>query len=240
MPELEPQFVNAGYVLIEGFARAEFMSKEILPELIYSVSPCICELHPPMELISWVKGDSLDTYQKQLELSDEVFLEAMFEIETLFEKNGFGWNSVFSELETAKSFAMKYFKKIENLKLFQIVVPSQLVEKILKETNETTVVQHGVHSVIKKEEFLDLKTTDLLGYEVIGYDMGRFHSFICNSLETRFKTELEVQFNTQGYITSLEDALKAADYCNLESTGAEDGYWFPVGMREIPINMVKS
>ncbi len=236
MDELEQKFVNAGYFLIEGFNRAEFMSAAILPEIIYSVSPCICELHPPMELISWIKGNSIDDYQKQLELPDVMFLEAMFEIENLFEKKGFGWNSVFSDLETARSFAARFLQNIQKLKLFQIVSPWQVVEKILLETNETTVIQHGVHTLVEKKEFLKLMPNDLLGYEIIGYDMGQFHSFICNSLETRFKTELEVQFNIRGYIANLEDALKAADYCNLESTGAEDGYWFPVGMREIPLN----
>jgi hypothetical protein len=235
MPELEPQFYNAGYFLIEGAKRTEWMSAEILPEMIYSLSPCICNLHPPMELIPWVKGDSIDDYQKRLELSDEVFFEAMFRVEKLFEDQVFGWNSVFFDLETAKSFAKNYFQKIENLKLFRALAPIQLTEKVLQKTEEKTVVPHGLHTVLKKKEIVEIESDSLLGYEIIGYDLGSFHSFVCNSLESDFVNKLEIPINSKGYISDFNNAIKAASYCNLESTGAEEGYWFPVGMREIPL-----
>jgi hypothetical protein len=236
MPEFEPQFFNAGYFLVEGAKRTEWMSAEILPEMIYSLSTCICDLHPLMELIPWVKGDLIDGYQKRLELSDEVFLEAMYKIEKLFNDQKFGWNSVFFDLETAKSFAKKYFQKINNLKIFQAIVPIQLVEKVLQETESKTVTPHGLHTVLLKKEASEIGSSAFLGFEVIGYDLGSFHSFVCNSLETKFKNELEISLNQNGYISSFDDAIKAADYCNLESTGAEEGYWFPAGMREVPFH----
>lgn len=240
MSELEPQFYNAGYFLIEGVKRAAHMSAEILPEMIYSVSTCLGDLHPPMEMLSWMtkEGFSPEKYQQRLGLSDEAFLEVITKVDQFFEVQTFGFNSVFFQENTAQEFAKTYLHKLENLKLFQAIVPVQLAEQILAESQTEAYTPDGLDTVISKKEIVETDSSTLLGYEVIVYDFGSCCSFICNGLEKSFQNDLGIKINPKGYIPSLNEAIKAADYCNLESTGAEPGYWFPVGMREIPLSMV--
>jgi hypothetical protein len=240
MPELESQFYNAGFFLIEGAKRTEWMSAEILPEMIYSLSGCICNLHPPMELIPWVKGDSIDDYQKRLELPDREFLELMLRFEKLFDAQKFGWNSVFFEVEVAKDFAKTHLQKIQDLKLYQALVPMKLVETILKETESEAFEPHGLRTIILKKEIAKTNLNTMLGFEIIGYDLNHFHSFVCNSLENDFCNKLNISLNSNGYISDFEEAIRATEYCNLESTGAEDGFLFPVGIREISLDVVIS
>ena len=238
MSDLENQFYNAGYFLIEGMKRAEHMSAEILPESIYSLSTCICDLHPPVAMLSWVgkQGFSPNEYQQRLGLSDEVFLEVITKLDKFYEEQIFGFNSVFFQENAAQEFAKTYLHKIENLKLFQAISPAQLTDQILRETQTETYTPDGFETVLLKKEVVEIDSSALLGYEIIVYDFGSCCSFICNGLETDFQNNLGIKINSKGYISSLNDAGKAAEYCNLESTGAEEGYWFPVGMREIPLS----
>jgi hypothetical protein len=62
------------------------------------------------------------------------------------------------------------------------------------------------------------------GFEVLGYEYGAFHSFICNGLEREYAL-LGMQLNKCGLFDGLADAERAAEFTNLESTGAEPVPW---------------
>ena len=242
MAELELKFYDLGYFLIEGSKRAEHISTEIMPEIIFSISDCHSEFHPPMAMLSGVRegGFSIDNYQKRLDLSDQTFLEAMSKVDTLFKDQEFGWNSIFFTQVEAQSFAENYLQKIDNLKFFQAIIPVQISNCFLRKTESKTFIPHGLHTAISRQKDFHLDTDNLTGYEIVGYDMGDFHSFVCYSLENEFQKEINVQINENGLISDFDDAMKAVDYCNDQFTaiGKLETTWFAVGLREIPLNMV--
>jgi hypothetical protein len=58
----------------------------------------------------------------------------------------------------------------------------------------------------------------------LGYEYGELHSFICNGLEREYAV-LGIQLNRCGLLDGLTDAERAAEFTNLESTGAEPVPW---------------
>ena len=68
---------------------------------------------------------------------------------------------------------------------------------------------------------------DFLGYEVLCWDIGGFHSFICNGLEKDYEEKLQLIFNENGFFNELDSAVKAVEYTRRDEVGAEPGYWAP-------------
>lgn len=69
------------------------------------------------------------------------------------------------------------------------------------------------------------------GFEVLGFEAGRFHSWLCYGLDTQALDELGIRPGNAGLLTTLNDALRVADMAN-SNRGAHDGTpedvtWFP-------------
>jgi hypothetical protein len=69
------------------------------------------------------------------------------------------------------------------------------------------------------------------GFEVLGFDTGRFHSWLCYRLDTQALDKLGIRPGNGGLLTTLNDALRVADMAN-SNHGTPDGTpeevtWFP-------------
>jgi hypothetical protein len=69
------------------------------------------------------------------------------------------------------------------------------------------------------------------GFEVLGFEAGRFHSWLCYRLDTQALDKLGIRPGNAGLLTTLNDALRVADMAN-STHGAHDGtpdevIWFP-------------
>lgn len=67
----------------------------------------------------------------------------------------------------------------------------------------------------------------VLGFEILGYDMGTFHSYICNRLEDDYDKEYGFRLNRSGFISTIDEAKKLAEYTNRDDVGAEPVLWLP-------------
>ncbi|MBB4752875.1 hypothetical protein [Actinoplanes lobatus] len=74
-----------------------------------------------------------------------------------------------------------------------------------------------------------------LGFEVLGFEDGQFHSWICYGFHRDAARELGVRPNERGLITTLADARRVAELANY-GDDAEDGFpevtWFPALITE--------
>jgi hypothetical protein len=74
------------------------------------------------------------------------------------------------------------------------------------------------------------------GYEVLGSEAGgSFHTFACHGLEADYVEKLGLSLNSNGLISDYNDAVRASDYTNLDSTGTEPVPWFPWLVFELPL-----
>lgn len=57
--------------------------------------------------------------------------------------------------------------------------------------------------------------------------MGIFHSYLCNSLEDDYDKEFGFRLNSNGFISTIDEAKKLAEYTNQDTVSAEPVLWLP-------------
>ncbi|MGX6606469.1 hypothetical protein ACWKSP_30730 [Micromonosporaceae bacterium Da 78-11] len=77
------------------------------------------------------------------------------------------------------------------------------------------------------------------GFEVLGFDTGRFHGWLCYRLDTQAADRLGIPPGQAGLLTTLDDARRVADMANRNHGGhdstPEDVTWFPALITEYEI-----
>ena len=234
--DMEEYYIG-GYYLVEGTEIKAYMDAALLPNKIWSISDCICDLHPDLAALSWSSCSKQNRreYQKKLNLTKKEFSDLQKEVDDLFSTNKIGWLEMFIDRDAAIHFAQKYLSDISDLKLFMIATTAEDKDYFLEEEKpKGNQGEVGVYRCLKQE--LTVKGQDRLrGFEVLGYELGGFHSFVCNSLEKDFSEKLKIKLNANGLIDSYADAERAADYASEPDVGAEPALWMPWAIYEIPL-----
>jgi len=75
---------------------------------------------------------------------------------------------------------------------------------------------------------------DVLGFDVLSYEYGLEHSWLCNSLERTAHDDLGITPNRAGLIDTPEQANDVATMAN-ESTAVEPGLWLPWLLVNYPV-----
>ena len=233
------EFYVGGYYLIEGTSIKEWMNHDLLPSQIFTPSSCICNLHPEDICLSWVKGDKKvkEEYRAKLGITKEQFAELQKNIDESFNKEKYGWLQVFIEVEDARRYYNHWLSNQPDIKLIAIALNEEHRGIFLEEEKPegNNAGSYGNWLSLQNGVTIDMGE-GLLGYEVLGFEMGSFHSFICNSLENDFFEKLGIRFNNRGLISTYSEASKAADYAQDPEVGAEPALWQPWAIIELPIN----
>lgn len=230
-------FYFGGYYLIEGAVRSEWMAQDLLPHKIYTPSSCICKQHPDYIALPWVTAseEAHKVYREGLQLSEEEYLEMQIYVEEAFDKEEYGWFSIFLDLKVAREFAHRFLQKIPDIKLMGLGLTDEFRQFLLQESKpKDGQGALGIYLALKSGQLIDIKT-GFRGFEILGWNYSEFHSFICNSLERKFVDELNIKLNENGLIDDWRDASRAADYTNNPDTGAEPVMWSPWAIVEIPL-----
>lgn len=232
------EFFIGGYYLIEGTPIKRWMNNEILPEQIFTPSSCICDLHPEELCLSWVGGDkkAKASYRDKLNLTKAQFEQLQNEVDIGFESEKFGWPQVFIDLEEAQLFRRRWLRHLTDIKLIAIATSSQHRDIFLSEERPQgeNAGANGNWLALNQKLKIDVNP-GLLGFEVLGYEPGGFHSIICNSLENDFSKVLGIRFNRYGLIDDFDKADNAASYAQNPEVGAEPALWQPWAIVELPI-----
>jgi hypothetical protein len=76
----------------------------------------------------------------------------------------------------------------------------------------------------------------LFGYEILGWDNGGFHSYLCNGFEKNISREYELAINEFGVIQNSYTMVKEfAKY--LADKGGEPLIWLPFSIFELSNHM---
>jgi hypothetical protein len=94
--------------------------------------------------------------------------------------------------------------------------------------------EYGVFEMIEKRRGLDGGGSPR-GFEVLSYEYGLEHSWLCNSLEQEAFEQLGITPNEMGLLDTFEEASRVAEYVNREDVGAEPGLWLPWLIVQYPI-----
>lgn len=221
---MERVFLSVGFYLIEETERAEYMSKEIVPQKLISLSSCICEKFPDYWAYQGDKNAIKDAERISLKygIDKEIMTKLAEEIYQKSEKS-IGWPNVFYDKETAIEFYRKFFTKIPNVKLIEVGIEEKYSQKLTKEAQNDGFGL--IKKLIKKSEIL--KNGKILGYDAVGYEYGFSCSFLCNELEKDYKEKFNIMLNEMGLFGNYEEAETAVEYNLRDDVGAEPILWLP-------------
>ena len=158
---------------------------------ILSVSGCIGEQHPKWECFmgGWSK-EEVREYQEKLRLDGEQYREFSETAGFLFHAKRLDVDCRFLELSDAGNFYEKFCRALPCC----VVSISTTVEyyKILLDELKGS----NSHALMNGEN----DNSPCLGNDILGWDIGGFHSFLCNSLQKELP---DVRFNDVGLLCNV-------------------------------------
>lgn len=223
-------FYLGGYYIIKPISMTDWMNNKVLHELVLSASRCICNFYPDIDMIWNQSKENKETYRKTLMLDNHTYDEMEYWINDRFEKN-FDFPDVFNNYESAVEFYDKYLGSLNDLRIIGIALPNKFRDIFLEEQDD---LRYGVCKNLSQSLRINMEGI-VLGYEILGFEYGGFHSYICNGLEDYYYDKYNLKLNDNGLISTLDEAEILADYTNREIEGAEPVLWLPWVLLEYPL-----
>ncbi|WP_226671103.1 hypothetical protein [Metabacillus litoralis] len=223
-------YISGGYYIVSPIKRDDYMDKTILPETILSASECLCDFYPEVNILWGGSAKNKKSYAKELKLSKEKFVQMEKWVEENFEQKKNQFPQLFTTVNLAKEFSKMFLSHMNDIRIIGIGLPENLVEEFLEEEETLTKPdneRYGIETLLLNKTKLETEVTLIKGYEVLGFEFGKFHSYICNSLEKDYKKECSFSLNENGFISTLDMALDCCIYSNDEELGTEPVLWLP-------------
>lgn len=224
-----PGFVSGGYFLAIPAPPSEFMNADLLPDKFLTASGCLVALAPDTWGIAWT-GDPMESRREaaaRFGINEQGLRELIVWSTAALDSGRLGWPNVFLDVETALDFRTRFLPAGTDIIVFGIALPADLRDAFLEATRPGP--QEGTPGVVMALE-ANARQDERgvrLGFDVLGWDWGGFHSYICNGLETEFQRALGVTPNAHGFFATEQEARRCAEHAGLENTGAEPALWLP-------------
>ena len=223
------RYVTGGYFIVREFARDRRMDSTNFQGRIVSVSRCLADILPDLWAIDWVIYEDRERRKKaaRFDLTPHAMIKVIEYLTQSLQENETGWPGVFYSLEMAHQFVNAYLDPGCDFKLLGIGLHERLVESFLKNKNllqENT--KYGIYEAVSRREQLDSSGIPL-GFEILGYDQGDFHSWLCDGLHLEIEKEFAYGLNQSGLIDNFKEALNASIFIEQEGLNAEPGIWMP-------------
>lgn len=223
-------FCLGGYYIIKPISRADWMNSNVLQESVLSASRCIYSFYPDIDII-WSKSKKKkEAYKQILGLDKSCYDEMESWISKEFENN-FDFPEVFNNYESAVEFRNKFLNNQDGLRIIGVALPNKYKNIFLDEQDD---LRYGICKNLNQTLRINRECT-VLGYEILGFEYGVFHSYICNGLEDDYYNKYKLKLNDNGLISTLEEAEMLSDYTNKEIEGTEPVLWLPWIILEYPL-----
>lgn len=227
--------VTSGFLFVNPSFSEEWMSQELLPERIISISESICFQFPGTYAFEWMGYSNQERFEcfEELGLFENNYKKVVNWITESYMKTVF-WPGYFFNLEDAEIAKKKFFCQDCDLLLLEIGIPANIIDNFTKNgcMGENSVMNlMGRNSWLEVINRFDRCQGEVLGYELLNIESGVLsESWLCNSLEGVFAHNYGVRPNKFGLIESVSDAMMCCDLINKEIVPAESGYWLPVAL----------
>ena len=218
-------FQMIGYYIVDPVIKPEYIS---LPcKTLLSISPCICDIHPNLNNCFWDKHDADRTaYKAQLGLSNGAFSKLLSTVAELFNSKLLDVDGRFISLADAHSFYNSYLSNRIDAKIIGVALLQDNVEKLIGE-------YWGLNAAAPRKT---PEQKQLLGGEIIGFDGGSFHSYLCNGLEKDISKQYTIITNDCGTIQNDYSQIQQfADY--IQGKG-EPVLWLPCLLYNCGVSLI--
>jgi hypothetical protein len=226
-PDIEMSFLNFGYCIAEPVPKPDYISLDC--DKILSASACICNFHPSLNGSFWInRGKEQIEYQGKLNISDDDFNAMKNTVNRLFNSNRLDIDGRFANCADALDFYNKYLYNLNGLKIIAVALEKEYKDILCDE------IANGANIL----STLEVTQSDgkLFGYEILGWDNGGFHSYLCNGFEKSISREYELAINEFGLIQNSYTMVKEfVKY--LADKGGEPVIWLPFAIFELSNRM---
>jgi hypothetical protein len=207
-------YYSGGYYLIEQLERPSCMNSDIVPSMILSISPCICNTYP--DGFNWYREQRPPKFNEEMAKDCEEWMS------TKLDDQQIGWPNVFYDLKTAREFYRRFLFSLPNLRCIGIGLKAEFVKDFL---DYLISYQGGVVQCLMQKRFLE-EGGKFLGFEVLGYDTCVLHSYLCNGLEEELP-QFAISLNSEGLITNFKQAVEFAESLSNRGDELEVDYYCP-------------
>jgi hypothetical protein len=228
--------VSGGYFLTQAITTPDFCTRELLPPEIMTCSGCFAPFAPDVWAIQWTTCSQEEREQQAAKFGilPADLPQVMAWITSRLDAT-IGWPHVFLSLTTAREFCQQFVNGKVRGVLLGIGLPRQYVERFLgDEKPGASEGTPGVYQAVSGHHALQ-PGGQVLGYEILGYEYGTFHSWLCNRLEHEVHRHLQIRPNAHGLVGSLSEAERAATYCARDDVKAEPALWLPWLIVQYPL-----
>lgn len=211
--------------------RKDYMDEKIVPETVLSVSSCLCKQYPDTSILWGNSEVKKARYMDQFGLSLNTV--QLFEqwIEEHRNTGDVLFPQVFSSLHSAQDFLNRFLIQLPGIRIISIGLPERYKSDFLEDIelfSSKNPEPYGVEKMLLQHHPPEKDGAKKVGYEVLGFDSGSFHSYLCNGLESDFRQHFNFSPNRYGLIDSIEEADRYSDYCNeLSEEETESVLWLP-------------
>ena len=175
-----------GYYICELCDTPEWLQG--ISRQILSVSGCIGEQHPRWECFmgGWDKK-AIQEYQKKLRLNKEQYIEFLETAKRLFDAGSLDVDSRFLRFQDARDFYERFCRAVSCC-VISVSTTREYYEILAGERKSG-----NSHGRMNGED----DRSSCLGNDILGWDISRFHSFLCNSLQKELP---DIKFNRMGLL----------------------------------------
>jgi hypothetical protein len=223
------EYISAGYTITQAIDRPEWMSADLLPASILSLSDCISGFIPNWWTFKWATAtnDKRRMEAERLGIGADNIPSIMQIVEDQEANKSIGWPNILFALESVQRY-LSVLPRNNKWRILGLSLQKNSADIYLKDCIPgDNIAEWGVYSRLRKGQAPESGGV-LLGYELLGWEnSGNAHSWLCNNLETECHEKCGVRPSANGFIGNLDDAIRCAQYISKPEVGAEPGVWQP-------------
>lgn len=161
--------------------------------MILSISQCICDIHPNLNGCLWDKHEDIKiSYKAQLGLAEEKYTHLVSTVVGLFNGKRLDIDGRFINLSDAQSFYTSFLFNRADAKIIGVALMTHNIEKLIGEPH------WGQNAATPRD--IPSAQMQLLGGEIIGFDIANFHSYLCNGLDKDISERYAIVTDDYGII----------------------------------------
>jgi len=220
------EYASGGYFLTKRFRRREWMSAELVPENVVSLSPCVTEVIPD----SWYLNQAPNQTNLDIAAKMGVPLHRLAELYPWMKRHppepADMWPYAFSTLDRAREFAREFLQGAADVLLLGTSLHKEFFEAFLSEAGpvhgysrfgkDATYVYVSERTEVLKLGLPPADGGNILGFEVFGDAVMERHTLLCTGGEKDVRAELGIRLNQNGLFETLADARRVAQWASVE------------------------
>lgn len=204
-------------------------SPDLIPDQVLSASTGICETVPDLWAIRWASIADAERVAAAARFGippDVVPLVIEWFTDHL-DADTAGWPNVFFYVDVAREFVHKFLRDAGEVVIVGIGLPESFANDFLSnESSGPRMAVSGVYEMIRRGHAPDPSGRPL-GFEILNHQYGTVHSWLSDGREADVAVKYGIKPSSSGFISTLEDAASAAQYCSSGEGGSDFGIWLP-------------